>query len=149
MNIETKKQIDAIRHKYASAGDIIFKSAILYLFEYGVVNAQWEDPNEAVAEHPELFYVKGIYECAIEISYISGVSLLEYIQTADLFYNGNTIPYQRLSQIAATFLSRIDMDNADRSTTYETLSGFLTDREIKMLGGEYILDAVKEELDNE
>ena len=145
MSIESKIQISSIRNKYDSAGDIIFKSAILHLFQYGVEKVCWEDENAIVFEHPELFYLKGVYSCAIDLLNISISDILEYIQTSDLFYTDEEISYYRLSQIAATLLSCIDIDKSDRAATYETLSEVLTDREIKLLGGEYILDAVKED----
>ena len=145
MNLETQKQIDNIRSKYDSAGDIIFKSAILHLFQYGVEKVCWEDENAIVFEHPELFYLKGVYSCAVDLSNISIHDILEYIQTSDLFYELGALTYPRLFRIAESLLSRIDMGNADRTDTYETLSLFLTDREISLLGGEYILDPVKED----
>ena len=147
MSIESKIQISSIRNKYDSAGDIIFKTAICYLFEYGREKIRGEDENAIVFENPELFYLKGVYNCALELSNISISDILEYIQISDLFYTNDEIPYYRLSQIAASLLSCIDTNNADRADTYETLSLFLTDREIRLLGGEYILDAAKE--DNE
>lgn len=147
MSIESQNTISSIRNKYDSTGDIIFKSAILHLFQYGVEKVCWEDENTIVFEHPELFYLKGVYSCAIDLSNIPILDILEYIQTSNLFYTGDEIPYCRLFQIALVLLSYIDTNNSDRSATYETLSGFLTDKEIKMLGGDYILDVVKE--DNE
>lgn len=145
MNLETKKQISSIRSKYYSTKDIIFKTAILHLFYYGAEKVGWEDENAIVFEHPELFYLKGVYSCAVDLSNISIHDILEYIQTSDLFYEPGEFTYSRLLQIATSLLSRIDADNADRAATYETLSGVLTDREIRLLGGEYILDAVKDE----
>ena len=144
MNLETKKQISSIRSKYNSTGDVVFRSAILYLFTYGMGHVCFEDENSAVFEHPELFFVRDAYKCAVELTRFSGFNLLEYIQTSDLFYEPGEFTYSRLFQIATSLLSRIDTDNADRADTYETLSGVLTDREIKLLGGEYILDAVKD-----
>ena len=61
------------------------------------------------------------------------------------FYEPDELTYSRLSQIATSLLPCIDTDNADHAATYKILSGVLTDREIKLLGGEYILDAVKED----
>lgn len=145
MNLETKKQISSIRSKYNSMGDVVFRSAILYLFTYGMGHVYLEDENSAVFEHPELFCLRDAYKCAVELTRFSVFNLLEYVQTADLFYEPGEFTYSRLFQIAATLLSRIDTDNADRADTYETLSGVLTDREIKILGGGYILDAVKED----
>lgn len=145
MNLETKKQISSIRSKYNSTDDVVFRSAVLYLFTYGMGHICWEDENSAVFEHPELFYLKDAYECAVELTRFSVFNLLEYIQTTDLFMAPGEIPYSRLLQIATSLLSRIDADNADRADTYETLSGVLTDREIKILGGGYILDAAKED----
>ena len=105
----------------------------------------FEDENSAVFEHPELFFVRDAYKCAVELTRFSVFNLLEYIQTSDLFYEPDELTYSRLFQIVTSLLSRIDTDNADRAATYKTLSGVLTDREIKLLGGEYILDAVKED----
>lgn len=145
MNIYSKQQISSIRNKYDSAGGIIFKTAICYLFEYGREKIRGEDENAIVFENPALFHLKGVYNCALELSNISVSDILEYIQTSDLFYELGELTYPRLFRIASSLLSRIDMDKADRADTYETLSLFLTDREIRLLGGEYILDAVKED----
>lgn len=145
MNLETKKQISSIRSKYYSTNDIVFRSAILYLFTYGIGHVGWEDENSAVFEHPELFYLKDAYKCATELAKLPAIDILEYIQTSDLFYELGELTYPRLFRIAESLLSRIDMGNADRADTYGTLSLFLTDREIRLLGGEYILDAVKED----
>ena len=144
MNLETQKQISSIRSKYNSTGDVVFRTAILYLFTYDMGHVCFEDENSAVFEHPELFFVIDAYKCAVELTRFSVFNLLEYIQTSDLFYEPGEFTYSRLFQIATSLLSRIDTDNADRAATYETLSGVLTDREIKLLGGEYILDAVKD-----
>lgn len=91
MSIESKIQISSIRNKYNSAGDIIFKSAILHLFQYGVEKFCCEDENAIVFEHPELLYLKGVYNCAIDLSKISISDILEYIQTSDLFYTDEEI----------------------------------------------------------
>lgn len=144
MNLEAKKQISSIRSKYNSTGDVVFRTAILYLFTYGMGHVCFEDENSAVFEHPELFFVRDAYKCAVELTRFSVFNLLEYVQTADLFYEPGEFTYSRLFQIATSLLPCIDTDNADRAATYETLSGVLTDREIKLLGGEYILDAVKD-----
>ena len=145
MNLETKKQISSIRSKYNSTGDVVFRTAILYLFTYGMGHVCFEDENSAVFEHPELFFVRDAYKCAVELTRFSVFNLLEYIQTSDLFYEPDELTYSRLFQNVPSRLPRIDTDNADRAATYKTLSGVLTDREIKLLGGEYILDAVKED----
>lgn len=85
MNLETKKQISSIRSKYNSTGDVVFRTAILYLFTYGMENVCFEDENSAVFEHPELFFVRDAYKCAVELTRFSVFNLLEYIQTSDLF----------------------------------------------------------------
>lgn len=87
MNLETKKQISSIRSKYNSTGDVVFRTAILYLFTYGMGHVCFEDENSAVFEHPELFFVRDAYKCAVELTKFSVFNLLEYVQTADLFMN--------------------------------------------------------------
>lgn len=147
MKSETKSQIKNIRIKYASVRETVFKTAILCLMQHGAENLVAKDINEMVWEHPEISFVKGVYDCAVELANIPLLDLLEYIQTADLFYDKDKIPYKRLLQIATSLLSCIDEGLATRTDTYEILSEFLTDREINILGGDYILDFVKE--DNE
>ena len=157
---ESKKQLDAIRDKYGCKGEIILRSAVQYIVEFGQRNfndAQWFDiamggvdrrHDQAEAEGKILFitrdFEKAILECAKELAQIDPYDFLIYIQR-EIYLGGDGISYQR-----AIDLLRGCLDYC-RNNTYEIMytlemaeeMGF-DENEIEELGYGYMLNEEEE-----
>ena len=165
---ESKNKLDAIRQKYGCKGDVLFRSAIQYVVEYGQCNFNnqaWYDSciknvdkrhDRAEQEGKILFvtrdFEKALLECTKELAQIGGYDLLIYIQQ-EVWLGGSEAgkpDYQRALEIIRNCL--YCTDNAGgyyTSSPSITLGKFremeLTDDEIAYFGWEYLLDAEDEE----
>ena len=120
---ESKKQLDVIKRKYCCKGDIIFRSAIQIVVEYGqctILDKDWykdtlDDINakhdNADREGKWLFMTRdfeiSIFECAKELSEINSYDLLIYIQK-EVWLGGGEVgepDYQRAIEIIKGILS--------------------------------------------
>lgn len=166
--IETKKKLNTIRQEYGCQGDIIFKTAIQNIMEYGqhtILDSAWyqsvlDDINakhdKAEKEGKILFVTRSfevaILECMRELAEINSYDLLIYIQR-EVWLGGGPVgepDYQRAIQIIRNCLCY----TADRYGAYpeevsETLYKFremeITDEEIEYFGWEYLFDVEEEE----
>ena len=93
---ESKKQLDAIRSKYGCKGDIIFRSPIQNVIEFGSCSLQdkdwykWTmDDIDSRHDHAEANgkflwctrdFEKAIIDCAVELSAVNTYDFLTYIQ---------------------------------------------------------------------
>ena len=123
--VESKKVLDKIREDFCCKGDIIFRTAIQYVVEYGQQTCQDYDfvmnqmaeidgkHDEAEANGKTLFisrdFEKAIIECAEALSKINTYDLLIYIQK-EVWLSGDGIEYKRAIDIAQTCLNYI-IDN--------------------------------------
>jgi len=162
---ESKQKLDTIRNKYGCSGDIIFRTAIQYIAEYGQSTfrdeAWYEDQINAIDDRHDaaeaigkfLFmtrdFEKAIFECARELAQIETYDLLVYIQR-EVFLSSNGIDYRRMEKLLKKCIEWIEETHASIGETYDTLDylGF-NDSEIEMLGFEYILDVIYPEEEEE
>ena len=162
---ESKQKLDEIRAKYMCAGDIIFRTAIQYVVEFGTNLFKEEEffndnmceidnrHERAEAEGKVLFmtrdFEKAIVECGRELAQIRTYDLLVYIQR-EVFLSSNGIDYRRMETLLKKCIEWAEETYACLGDAYKVLSdiGF-NDSEIEMLGFEYILDVVYPEEEEE
>jgi hypothetical protein len=160
---DSKKVLDQIRDKYDCKGDMIFRTAIQYIVEYGQCkfkNEEWvneqlvfvdEKHDEAEINGQHLFigreFEKALIECAREIAKVDAYNFLIYIQKEVWLSNEGGIDYARAVQLLEGCMSNIAMWNDYQCDM--TLGEFddigFDDDEIQELGFGYILDAREEE----
>lgn len=158
---ENKKALDAIRRKYSCAGDVLFRTAIQTVVEYGTDNLldDWnyehlcKDINdrhdEAEANGKNLWITRdfelAIVECAREIASVNIYDMLIYIQK-EVWLSGDGIDYQRAIELLKKCIYDIEeRENCEDKLLYQSLEqiGF-DDDEIEELGFGYVFD-VKED----
>ena len=160
---ESKQQLDAIRDKYGCKGEIILRSAIQYIVEFGQRNfndEQWFDiamsgidrrHDQAEAEGKILFitrdFEKAILECAKELAQINPYDFLIYTQR-EIYLGGDGISYQRAIDLLRGCLDYCGNNTYEIMYTLEMAQemGF-DETEIEELGYGYMLG--EEEEDNE
>ncbi len=165
---ESKKKLDAIRQEYCCKGDIIFRTAIQSVVEFGTCSLQdkdwykWTmDDIDSRHDHAEANgkilwctreFEKAIIDCSVALSKVNTYDFLTYIQR-EVWLGGGEVgepDYQRAVEIIRNCLCYIhDSYGAYSSDCYETLNKFremdLTDDEIAYFGWEYLLDVDNEE----
>ena len=159
---ETKNELNKIRNKYVGKGEMIFRTSLQYIVEYGSIrfkDDEWvqsqldlvnERHNKAEAENKILFIGRefeiALIECAREIAKIDAYSMLVYIQKEVWLSNEGGIDYDRAVQLLKGCMSNIEQWNDWRNelTLAELEDIGFDDDEIEMLGFGYTLD-VKEE----
>ena len=153
--VESKKQLDTIRSKYVCKGDIIFKSAIQNVVEFGSCSLQdnewyeWTmkdiDSKHDHAEATGKFlwctreFEKAIIDCSVELSAVNTYDFLTYIQR-EVWLSGEVgePDYQRAIEIIKRCLDCVTTDSEYRNdSVYDTLIDLgLTDDEICYFGYE-------------
>jgi hypothetical protein len=163
---ESKKKIDKIRQEYGCKGEVLFRTAIQYVVEYGkdlLNDDSWFKGeiisidayhDKAEMEGKTLWITRGfeksILECAKELAQIEAYDLLMYIQR-EVWLGGEVgePDYQRAMEIIQNCLSYIaDCYGAYHSDDEETLGKFLcvmNETEIEYFGYGELLDAEYEE----
>ena len=158
---ESKKKLDAIRDKYGCKGEVIFRTAIQYVVEYGqsmLSDEAWQEHfifnidkrhDEAEAEGKILFitrdFEKAILECAKEIAQIEPYDFLIYIQR-EIYLGGDGISYQRAMELLRGCLDYCGNNTYEIMYTLEMAAemGF-EENEIEELGYGYMLKEDDEE----
>lgn len=159
---ENKKRLNSIRSEYDCQGDIIFRSAIQYLVEYGSddlsddwnYNCAVEDINnrhDAAEQEGKTLWVArnfelAILECAKKLAEVNTYDLLIYIQN-EVWLSGEGMDYQRAIRLLKKCMEQIEGDemynNAEVLDTFKSI-GF-TDDELEEFGFEYLLNNEEEE----
>ena len=166
--VESKQKIDAIRNKYNCKGDIIFRTAIQYVIEYGqsmLSDEAWQEHfmfdidrrhDEAEKEGKILFctrqFEKAIFECAFELAEVKAYDLLIYV-AKEVYLGGGEAgepDYQRAMQIVRDCLCyTADCYGSYSLDKEETLDNFrnigLSDEEIEYFGWGELFEAEEEE----
>ncbi len=157
-----KKTLDGIKSKYACKGDVLFRTAIQTVVEYGTGNLlddwSYEHFCQEVNEHHDVAEAEGknlwitrdfelaILECAREIAQVDIYDMLMYIQK-EVWLSGYGIDYQRAIQLLKGCMSNIEMWNDCQCEL--TLGEFddigFDEDEIRELGFGYVLDVREEE----
>lgn len=165
---DSKNKIDAIRREYGCKGDLIFRTAIQNVVDYGkctLLDKSWYDctmddidANHDYAEEKGkiLFctreFEKAIVDCSVALCDIPTYDLLTYIQR-EVWLGGGEIGepnYQRALEIIRNCLYYTGEEGGYYvDTPSVTLCKFremeLTDDEIAYFGWEYLLDIEEED----
>lgn len=158
---ESKKKIDKIRQEYDCKGEVLFRTAIQYVVEYGrdllndngwfkgEINSIDTYHDKAEMEGKTLWITRGfekaILECAKELAQIEAYDLLMYIQR-EVWLGSEGISYERAIQLLKSTLDHCDTFEweAHNEANY---CGF-TDDEIEELGYGYLLET-DDDMDDE
>ena len=153
----SRKTLEKIRQEFGCKGDIIFRTAIQYVVQYGQTMFEDEEwvksqldrvdakHDTAEAEGKSLWmtrdFEKAIIECAREIAKVETYSMLVYIQKEVWLSNEGGIDYERAVQLLKSCMSWIEEDHASLGEMLNTLEyiGF-DDDDIEALGFAYVLD---------
>lgn len=165
---ESKKKLDAIRQEYGCKGDILFRTAIQYVVEFGSCTLQDKDwykwmmddidanHDRAEAKGEILWctreFEKAIIDCAVALSKIETYDFLTYIQR-EVWLGGGEVgepDYQRAIEIIRTCLCDVEYHygryGSDRARTLNKFKELeLTDEEIAYFGWDYLFDVEDEE----
>lgn len=163
---ETKKELDYIRHAYACKGEIVFRTALQYIVEYGQSTFNddgWVENqltlidvkhDKAEAEGKILWigreFERAFIECAREIAKVDAYSMLVYVQKEVWLSHEGGIDYDRAVNLLTGCMSNIEMWNdCQCGMTLNELEdiGF-EDDEIEELGFGYLLSAREDEKDD-
>lgn len=160
---ESKKKLDAIRQEYGCKGDLIFRTAIQNVIDYGkscLLDPDWYkgtmDDIGAKHNHAETNgkflwctreFEKAIVDCSVALCDVESYYLLTYIQR-EVWLGGGEVgepDYQRALEIIRNCLCYTsDCYGAYPENCSETLHKFremeLTDDEIAYFGWEYLFD---------
>lgn len=160
---ESKKKLDEIRQEYSCKGDIIFRTAIQYVVEFGTCSLQDQDwykwmmddidANHDCAEAKgEILWCtrefeKAIIDCAVALSKIETYDFLTYIQREVWLGEPD---YQRAIEIIRNCLCDVEYHygryGSDRARTLNKFKELeLTDDEIAYFGWDYLFDVEDEE----
>ena len=163
---ESKRVLDEIREQYGCKGEIIFRTALQYVVEFGQCmfsNAEWvasklkdvdEKHDKAETEGKILWiarnFEKSFIECAAEIAKVDTYYLLIYIQKEIWLGHEGGIDYERAIQLLTGCMSNIEMWNDCQCnlTLHELEDIGFDDDEISELGFGYVLSAREEEYDD-
>lgn len=111
---ESKKQLNAIRSEYSTAGDVLFRTAIQMLVEQGQENfkdEEWyaaavksiNDRHDEVEREGKIAIIGrrfelNILECAKKLAEIEIYNLLIYVQR-EVYWSNEGIDYQRAIEL--------------------------------------------------
>lgn len=158
---ESKQKLDTIRDKYGCKGEVIFRTAIQYIFEFGQRNFKdetWFDKvmndvgkrHDLAEKNGSILFVtrdfeKAILECAKELAQIDPYDFLIYIQR-EIYLGGDGIGYQRAIDLLRGCLDYCGNNTYEVMYTLEMAKemGFEED-EIEELGYGYMLNEEEEE----
>ena len=160
---ESKKKLNQIRQEYGCKGDVLFKTAIQYVVEFGSCTLQdkewykWmmddiDANHDRAKENGEILCYtreleKAIIDCAVALSKIETYDFLTYIQR-EVWLGGGKVgepDYKRAIEIIRNCLCYTsDVYGAYTEDCANTLRKFremdLTDDEIAYFGWEYLFD---------
>lgn len=147
---DSKKRIEEISRKYGCKGDVIMRTAIQYIVEYGQDTLSDKDfidkqiasvikkHDEAEAKGWILFCARdfeiAILECAAALAEIDTYNLIIYMQKEMYWSNDGGIDYKRLVDIAETLAERIVDDYWDERKYILTDELGIDEDELKYLG---------------
>lgn len=142
---ESKKKLDAIRSKYSSAGDIIFRSAIDTLIDIGKVNCCNELTYDGILSGVDNEIDRTVLKCAHELADINTTDLLVYIQKELYLSNDGGMSYQTMARKLSDCIEWIigDADCSDAVKDLKYGVGF-SENELRSLGYDYLFDVIDE-----
>ena len=142
---ESKKELDTIRSKYSSAGDIIFRSAIDTLIDIGKVNCCNELTYDGILSGVDNELDRTVLKCAHDLADINTTDLLVYVQKELYLSNDGGMSYQtmarRLSDCIEWIIRDADCSDAVKDLKYGV--GF-SENELRSFGYDYLFDVIDE-----
>lgn len=158
---DSKNKIDAIRREYGCKGDLIFRTAIQNVVDYGkctLLDKSWYDctmddidANHDYAEEKGkiLFctreFEKAIVDCSVALCDIPARDLLIYIQR-EVWLGGEGVDYHTAISLLVGCVESIAENHEGCHDTLEELYSIgFDDYEIEELGHGYLLDAEEDE----
>lgn len=160
--MESKKAMDAIRSKYGCKGEILFRSAIQYVVEYGadtlMDDLQYKnavddvnDRHDAADEAGKTLFVSrefelAILECAREIAQVNTYDFLVYIQR-EVWLSNDGMDYQRAMELLKSALEYLEgYNNCNNRENYDAFCDIgLDDDEMELFGFDYLIPNYEEE----
>ena len=142
---ESKKELDTIRSKYSSAGDIIFRSAIDTLIDIGKVNCCNELTYDGILSGVDNELDRTVLKCAYELADINTTDLLIYVQKELYLSNDGGMSYQTMARKLSDCIEWIigDADCSDAVKDLKYGVGF-SENELRSLGYDYLFDVIDE-----
>ena len=155
--VESKKVLDKIASKYGCKGDIIMRTAVQYIIEYGqyMFNdqdfikdqiQQIEDKHRiAEEEGKHLWMTKdfelAIFNCARELAEVNSYDLIIYMQKEMYWSNEGGLDYKRAVQLLKSSLEYLEnYNNCNNKENYEAFQDIgLEDNEIEEFGFGYLI----------
>lgn len=154
---KTKKELDSIRSEYACKGEMIFRTSLQYIVEFGqnkFLDDEWvqsqldainEKHNKADAENKILFIGREfeitLIECAREIAKVDTYNLLIYIQKEVWLSHEGGIDYQRAVELLKNCMEWFADDCCGCAETLEKFELLdFDDSEIEAMGYAYMFD---------
>lgn len=148
---ESRKTLNKIKQEFGCKGDVIFRTAIQYVIEYGQAmfrDEEWVKDqlnkvdvkhDAAEAEGKNLWigreFEKAFIECAAEIVKVNAYDLLVYIQKEVFWSDEGGLDYQRAIELLQTcmnwFVDYDCGDNAEMRQHFEDLD--FTEDELEAL----------------
>jgi hypothetical protein len=147
---ESKKKLDAIRQKYGCKGELIFRTAIQNVVDYGkscLLDKDWYkgtiDDIDTKHDHAEANgkflwctrdFEKAIVDCSVELCSVETYDLLIYVQR-EVWLSGDGIDYQRAIELCKGAINLMVGDSYETDIALEQVRdmGF-SDDEIDELG---------------
>jgi len=160
--LESKKKIDEIRSKYGCKGEILFRSAIQCVVEYGAdsLTDDWNykhaiddinDRHDAAEEDGKILWVTrefelAILECAREIAKVNTYDFLVYIQR-EVWLSNDGMDYKRAFELLKSALEYLEgYNNCNNRENYEAFVDIgLDDDEMAQLGFDYLVSNEEED----
>lgn len=159
---ESKKKLDAIRQEYNCAGDLIFRTAIQNVVDYGkctLLDKGWYkctmDDIDTNHDHAEANgkwlcmtreFEKAIVDCSVALCEVNTYDLLTYIQR-EVWLGGGEVgepDYQRAMEIIRNSLSYMagcyGAYTYDNEETLEKFRCIMEDYEIEFFGWEELFE---------
>lgn len=158
---ESKKKLDAIRQKYGCKGELIFRTAIQNVVDYGkscFLDKDWYkgtiDDIDTTHDHAEANgkflwctreFEKAIVDCSVELCSVETYDLLIYVQR-EVWLSGDGIDYQRAIELCKGAINWMVGDSYETDIALEQVRdmGF-SDDEIDELGFGWMLDVEMED----
>lgn len=162
---DTKKALDKIRNEYGCKGEVIFRTALQYLVEYGqsmFSDEEWvetqlsliDELHDKAEAEGKMLYVgreleKAVIECARELVEVNAYYLLIYVQKEVWLSNDGGIDYERAVELLKKCIYDIEeREGCEDKLLYQELDniGFY-DTDLEDLGFGYLLNEEEENND--
>ena len=159
----SRKTLNKIRQEFGCKGDIIFRTAIQYVVEFGqntfCENGWVENQltlidvkhDKAEAEGKTLWigreFERAFIECAVEIAKVNTYDLLIYIQKEVFWSEEGGLDYARAMELLHNCINWfIDYDCCETAVMRERLEDLdFTEDELYTLGLDWLFDTVEED----